>query len=406
MYYRVFALSQSVLQPFRAYAETARAFYSDPANPLSETLFGRSMVAGAELFERSTRRYDKPAFDIAEVTVGGQAFAVEQTTVWQKPFCHLRHFVCKGREHPAPRLLIVAPMSGHHATLLRGTVEDMLPYADVFITDWIDARQVPLSAGRFGLDEYIDYVIDILSFLGKDTHVLAVCQPSVPVLAAVAVMEARNEPASPRSMTLIGGPIDPRVNPTAVNKLAQERGTEWFAENVVMDVPGGEPGAGRAVYPGFLQLAGFVGMNFDRHLHAHQDFFRHLVQGDEDGAEKHRRFYDEYMAVMDLSAEFYLETVDAVFVRHLLPKGEMTYRGNRVDPAAIRRCALLTIEGEKDDISGVGQTRAAHELCVNIPPHRQHYHLQAEAGHYGVFNGSRFRREIAPLISEFLQTNP
>jgi poly(3-hydroxybutyrate) depolymerase len=293
-------------------------------------------------------------------------------------------------------------MSGHYATLLRGTVEAFLPTHEVYITDWIDARMVPMTDGGFDLDDYIDYVIDILKAIGPDVHVMAVCQPAVPVAAAVALLEAEDSPYIPLSMTLMGGPIDTRKSPTAVNRLAEERGVEWFQKNCLYKVPFPNPGFFRDVYPGFLQLSGFMAMNIDRHMNAHWDMFKHLVAGDEDSADKQQDFYDEYMAVMDLTAEFYLQTVDTVFVRHALPKGEMMHRGRRVDLAAVKRCGLMTVEGENDDISGVGQTKATHDLCANLPKDRQHYHLQKDVGHYGVFNGSRFRKEIAPAIKGFM----
>jgi poly(3-hydroxybutyrate) depolymerase len=302
-------------------------------------------------------------------------------------------------------VLIVAPMSGHFATLLRGTVETFLTNHDVYVTDWVDARLVPLADGGFDLDDYIDYVISMLHVLGSDTHVIAVCQPSVPVLAAVARMEAEDDAFVPNSMVLMGGPIDTRRNPTAVNRLAEERGVDWFRHHVITKVPFPNPGVMRDVYPGFLQLHGFVSMNLDRHIEAHKQLFLHLVKGDGDSAQKHREFYDEYLAVMDLAAEFYLQTVETVFVRHALPKGEMRHRRERVDPAKITRVALLTIEGEHDDISGVGQTQAAHDLCVNIPAARKAHYLQPDVGHYGVFNGSRFRAEIAPRIADFILTH-
>ena len=293
-------------------------------------------------------------------------------------------------------------MSGHYATLLRGTVEAMLPHGDVYITDWVDARSVPLTEGRFDLDDYIDYVVNILQFLGPDTHVIAVCQPSVPVLAAVSLMEARGDKMAPASMTLMGGPIDTRINPTAVNGMAVDKDIKWFERNVVMPVPFPHAGFMRAVYPGFLQLGGFVSMNLDRHIDAHKDFYSHMVKGDGDSAEKHREFYDEYLAVMDLTAEFYLQTVETVFIRHALPKGEMMHRNERVDPSKIRNTALLTVEGENDDISGVGQTEAAHTLCTSLPDSMRRHHVQPKVGHYGVFNGSRFRSEIAPMIVQFM----
>jgi poly(3-hydroxybutyrate) depolymerase len=333
---------------------------------------------------------------------------VRINTVWERPFCKLLHFervFSRPPRRPQPKLLIVAPMSGHYATLLRGTVETMLPNHDVYLTDWVDARMVPVSEGRFDLDDYIDYVVAILHRLEGDCHVIAVCQPSVPVLAAVALMEAKNDPYVPHSMVLMGGPIDTRINSNAVNQLAETRGLDWFRSHVITKVPFPHPGFMRDVYPGFLQLHGFVSMNLDRHLEAHRDLFLNLVKGDGDSAQKHREFYDEYLAVMDLTAEFYLQTVDTVFIRHLLPKGEMTHRGTPVDPSRITRVALMTVEGENDDISAVGQTEAAQRLCPNIPADRKTHYVQPSVGHYGVFNGSRFRAEIAPRISDFVLTN-
>jgi poly(3-hydroxybutyrate) depolymerase len=404
MYYQLYELNHAAVQPFRAVADAAKLFYRNPLNPLSSTSFGRSAAAAAEVFERTTRRYGKPGFGFATTTVDGAEVGVEERVVWSRPFCDIVHFrrdLPRSRR-PDPKLLIVAPMSGHYATLLRGTAESMIQHAEVYITDWADARMVPLSDGRFDLDDYVDYVIDMLRHLGPDTHVMAVCQPSVPVLSAVSVMEARGDPCAPASMTLMGGPIDTRRNPTAVNLLAEKKGIEWFRDNVIMQVPFPNPGFMRDVYPGFLQLSGFMTMNLDRHLIAHKDFFMHLVKNDGDSAEKHREFYDEYLAVMDLTAEFYLQTVETVFVRHDLPNGRMRHRGELVDPAAVRNVALLTVEGENDDISGVGQTQASHDLCVNIPDSMRGHHLQSRVGHYGVFNGSRFRAEIVPRIVDFM----
>lgn len=404
MFYQLYEMNHAALQPARLYADAVRLFYSNPLNPVSHTPWGRSIAAGAELFERTTRRYGKPQFGLAKTVVDWTSVAVTEKTVWSKPFCNLIRFeraVPAGRKAD-PKLLIVAPMSGHYATLLRGTVQAMLPYADVHITDWVDARMVPLADGSFDLDDYIDYVIDMLHTLGPDTHVMAVCQPSVPVLAAVALMEAKGDPFVPSTMTLMGGPIDTRRNPTAVNLLAKEKGIDWFRDNVVMRAPWPVPGFGREVYPGFLQLSGFMSMNLDRHIIAHKEFFMNLVKHDGDNAEKHRDFYDEYLAVMDLTAEFYLQTVDTVFVRHALPKGEMTHRGTRIDPSVIRNVALFTVEGENDDISGLGQTKAAQDLCVNIPGDKKAHYMQPAVGHYGVFNGSRFRSEIVPRIVDFI----
>jgi poly(3-hydroxybutyrate) depolymerase len=402
--YHAYEAVHMMVGPARGLSDALHLAFKNPANPLTYTPFGRTMAASAELFERTTRRYGKPAFDLPQTTINGVKVAVEERVVWERPFCKLVYFDRKtqGRRKPQPKVLLVAPMSGHYATLLRGTVEAFLPGHEVYITDWVDARLVPMSAGRFDLDDYIDYVIGMLQMLGPDTHVMAVCQPSVPVLAAIARMEAEGDPCAPRSMTLMGGPIDTRRSPTEVNKLAEDRGIDWFKRHCITRVPFPHQGYFREVYPGFLQLSGFMAMNLDRHVTAHYDMFKHLVRGDGDSAEKHRDFYDEYLAVMDLTAEFYLQTVETVFVEHALPKGTMMHRDKPVDCGAIRRVALMTVEGENDDISGVGQTQAAHDLCVNIPDHMRVHYMQKAVGHYGVFNGSRFRAEIAPRISDFM----
>ena len=395
-----------MMTPARIAADMTRNGLANPANPLSYSPYARSVAAGCEMFERVTRRYGKPAFGIASVTVDGVDVPVTERVVWERPFCRVVSFdrgFLRPPSAPQPRVLVVAPMSGHYATLLRGTVEAMLPDHQVFITDWADARMVPLFAGRFDLDSYIDYLQAMFRDLGPDLHVMAVCQPAVPVAAAVALMEAADSPAIPVSMTLMGGPIDTRRSPTAVNRLAQERGIDWFEKHCITLVPPIHPGAWRRVYPGFLQLSGFMAMNLDRHMDAHADMFDHLVTGDGDSADKHRAFYDEYLAVMDLTAEFYLQTVATVFVEHALPRGTMTHRGTPVDLGAVRRCAILAVEGENDDISGVGQTKAALDLATNLPAARKAYHLQADVGHYGVFNGSRFRSVIAPRIGAFMR---
>jgi poly(3-hydroxybutyrate) depolymerase len=403
--YWFYELGHAALNPSRAFADATRLFFRNPANPLAHTAYGKSIAASMELFERSTRRYRKPEWGIDSTTVGGERVAVNIKSVWQRPFCRLLHFeraLERPPRRPQPKLLIVAPMSGHYPTLLRGTVETFLPNHDVYITEWSDARMVPLADGRFDLDTYIDYITSMFHALGGDVHVIAVCQPSVPVMAAVALMEADKDPDVPRSMVLMGGPIDTRINPNAVNDLAERRGLNWFRSHVITKVPFPHPGMMRDVYPGFLQLHGFMSMNLDRHIEAHHNLFLHLVKGDGDSAQKHREFYDEYLAVMDLAAEFYLQTVDTVFIRHALPKGKMMHRDRRVDPAAISRVALMTVEGENDDISSVGQTEAAHALCVNIPDQNKVHYMQPSVGHYGVFNGSRFRAEIAPRIADFV----
>lgn len=404
MFYQFYEFNHAAMAPVRAAADMMRMTLSHPLNPMAQTLYGRTMAAGLEVFERTTRRYGKPAFDLPTTEIDGRTVSVNETVGWAKPFCQLLSFERDDARAVAedPTVLIVAPMSGHYATLLRGTVEALLPSANVHITDWVDARMVPLSDGSFDLDDYIDYVIEMIHHLGPRTHVVAVCQPSVPVLAAVAVMESRGDPLAPASMTLMGGPIDTRINPTAVNQLAQEKPLEWFRDNVIMPVPWPQPGFMRPVYPGFLQLSGFMSMNLDRHMKAHKEFFGHLVKNDGDSAEKHREFYDEYLAVMDLTAEFYLQTVDTVFIKHALPKGEMMHRDQPVDTGAIRRVALFTVEGENDDISGVGQTAAAQTICTAIPQEMRQHYVQPDVGHYGVFNGSRFRREIAPRIVAFM----
>ena len=399
--------AHAMMAPARAASDLTRAAMNIPGNPFSYTPMGRTMSAAFEMFERTTRRYSKPAFGLDTTLVDGQRVTVTEEVIWSKPFGRVIAFKrgAVARPRPQPKLLIVAPMSGHYATLLRGTVEAFLPTHEVMITDWADASMVPVTAGQFGLDDYIDYVMEMCRDLGPDLNLLAVCQPSVPVIAAVARLEAEDDPAVPRSLTVMGGPIDTRRSPTAVNQLAEERGVEWFRRHCIHTVPFGHPGAMRQVYPGFLQLSGFMAMNLDRHVTAHRDMFNHLVKGDGDAAEKHRDFYDEYMAVMDLTAEFYLETVAKVFVDHELPKGEMLHRGKPVDLLAIRRCAIMAVEGENDDISGVGQTQAALELTPNLPEDKKVYYMQKGVGHYGVFNGSRFRSEIAPRIVDFIATH-
>lgn len=404
MFYQLYEINHALLSPLRASADVTRLYFRNPINPLAHTVYGRTVAAASELFERLTRRYGKPSFGFDTTTIDGEAVKVTERTVWHRPFCRLIHFE---RARPAgapkqPNLLIVAPLSGHYATLLRGTVEAFLPTHEVYITDWADARMVPLAEGRFDLDTYIDYLVEMFHLFKGDVHTVAVCQPAVPVFAAVALMEGRGDETAPKSMTLMGGPIDTRRSPTAVNDLAQRNGLDWFRRNVIMKVPFPHPGFMRDVYPGFLQLSGFMSMNLDRHMSAHHEFFNHLVSGDGDSAEKHREFYDEYMSVMDLTAEFYLQTVNTVFIEHQLPMGTMMHRAEHVNPAAVRRTGLLTVEGEKDDISGIGQTRAAHDLAVNLPDERKAHYEQPGVGHYGVFNGSRFRREIAPRIAAFV----
>ena len=407
MLYHWYELGRAAFRPARAAADSCRLFFN-PLNPLTHTPIGRSAVAACEVFERATRRYQKPAFGIDHTHVGGRRVTVAEEVVWQTPFCRLLRFrrdLDPNQAARDPRLLLVAPMSGHFASLLRGTVETFLPDHDVYITDWQDARSVPLAAGGFDLDDYIDTMIAMFRHFKGDVHVFAVCQPAVPVLAATALMEADGEASVPLSLILAGGPVDTRIEQTLVNELAERRGTDWFRRTVITNVPWPNLGHGRRVYPGFLQLSGFMTMNLDRHIEAQKEMFLHLVRGDGDSAEKHREFYDEYLAVMDLTAEFYLQTVDTVFVKHQLPRGLMTHRGRPIELATIRRPALMTVEGEKDDITGRGQCRAALDLCYGIAADNKLHFECPRVGHYGIFNGSRFRAEIAPRISAFMRAH-
>jgi poly(3-hydroxybutyrate) depolymerase len=392
MLYLLHEASQFMFTPARVAAGITRLVCESPLSPLTYTPTGRALVASCELFERTTRPYPKPAFNLP----------ASERVVWQRSFCQVIAF---GPPSNKPKVLIVAPMSGHYATLLRGTVAAFLDSYQVFITDWSDAKQVPLSEGQFDLSDYVDYCISMFEALGPDLHVMAVCQPAVPVLAAIALMEAEEHPQVPRSVTLLGGPVDTRHTPTAVNSFAQTRDIRWFKQHCIHPVPDRYRGRGRLVYPGFMQLCGFMAMNPDRHVSAHWEMFNHLVEGDGDSADKHREFYDEYLAVMDLSAEYYLQTLETVFIDHLLPRGRMQHRGTPVDLKAIRHCALMTIEGEKDDITGRGQTAAALDLTPNLSAAKKEDHLQAGVGHYGVFNGSRFQREIAPRVKAFMNRN-
>lgn len=404
--YHLYELNHAALTPARAASGMCRHLFRNPFNPLSHTAVGRGTAAACEIFERTTRRYGRPAFEINETRVGGETVAVRERAVWQKPFCTLRHFECDmpdDHEDDRTKLLIVAPLSGHYATLLRGTVRAMLPRHDVYITEWTDARMVPVAFGEFDLDDYIDYLTEIFRLFRGDVHVMAVCQPSVPVLAAVSLMEAQDDPDVPHSMTLMGGPIDTRINPTIASRVAEGRDIDWFRRKATTRVPWPHPGFMRAVYPGFLHLMGFMRMNLDDHVDAHKELFRNLIRGDGDSAEKHRAFYDEFLAVMDLDAPFYLQTIETVFLRHALPDGTMEHRGRRVDPGAVKRVALMTVEGEKDDITGLGQTEAAHALCHRLKDSKREHHVQPQVGHYGVFNGSRFVHEIAPRISDFIE---
>ncbi len=402
MLYHMHEFARLAMMPWRGAAQATRLFAGAPWNPIAYTPFGQQIAAATEVFERATRRYGKPDWDLNETEIDGRKVAVEAVPVVKRSYCHLLHFK-REAERKDPRVLIVAPLSGHYATLLRGTVQAMLPDHEVYITDWRDSRMIPVQADQFNLNDYIDYVIDFLHFLGPNTHVIAVCQPSVPVIAAVSVMSAWGDLCVPASITLMGGPIDTRESPTAVNTLAKDHAVEWFETNVITKVPSPYPGAGRQVYPGFIQLTNFISMNLDKHMESFNELFDHLVQGDEEEADKRRGFYEEYLAVMDLPAEFYLQTIKTVFQDHDLPNGNMIHRWNPVRPGAITRSAILCIEGELDDISGVGQTKAALDLATGLPSEMKKYHLQRNVGHYGIFNGGRWRREIAPVVKAFIR---
>jgi poly(3-hydroxybutyrate) depolymerase len=401
--YHYYEWQKASLEPMRLFASGALSMLDIPGNPLRETPIWRWTAATLDHFEHNTQHFGKPEFGHATTLIDGAEVAVLEEVVAHRVWCDLLHFHRVAARPNDPRVLIVAPLSGHYATLLRGTVGAFLPDHDVYITDWANARDVPLSAPDFDLDDYIDTVIDYMRMLGPNLHVIAVCQPAVPVLAATALMNAANDPACPCSITLIGGPIDTREAPTEVNGFAKRHSLDWFRRNVIHSVPFGNAGFLRRVYPGFLQLAGFMAMNLDRHWEAHWQMFMHLVDGDGESLASKREFYKEYKAVMDMPAAYYLQTIETVFQEHKLPRGEMVSRGRPVDCAAITRTALLTIEGERDDISGIGQTRAAHALCLNLPAARRDHIEQPGVGHYGLFNGSRFRQEIAPRIKAFMR---
>lgn len=401
MLYNAYEVQRSLLAGASAFADMGAQWMQNPINPLAYNSAAPMLASGLDVFAHASAPRGKPAFGFTETMVDGRAVPVSEEIVLRKPFGQLKRFVREGVSG-GPKLLIVAPMSGHYATLLRGTVERMLPGHDVYITDWRDARMVPTGEGRFGLDEYIDYVIDFLRHVGSGAHMLAVCQPSVPAYAATAVMAADKDPARPASLTMMGGPIDTREAPTQVNTVATQRPHAWFEQNVIVEVPFYYPGHGRRVYPGFLQLSGFMTMNLGNHLNSHWAMFKHLVAGDGESAEQTKTFYDEYRSVCDMSAEFYLETIDAVFQQHLLPKGELMHRGRRVDPTAIFDTAILAIEGERDDISGIGQTRAALTISSSLPDEKKQYYLAEGVGHYGIFNGRRWREIVAPVVEEWI----
>ncbi|MEM6603317.1 MAG: polyhydroxyalkanoate depolymerase [Pseudomonadota bacterium] len=410
MLYQAYEMLYKASAPYRAAALWGQFLWRSRLNPMPDSFISSYMAAYCDVVEVLTRRYDKPQWRLSSPEIEeGKKATLRIKTVYEKAFCHLLHFkrshsILKTRNDP--KVLVVAPMAGHFATLLRGTVEALMVDHDVYITDWLDARHVSIFDGPFDLEDYIAYIMEFIAFLGPDIHIVAVCQPGPAVLAAVSLMAEDDHPAKPASMTFMGSPIDTRKSPTVPNDLATQRPIEWFEQNVIHTVPAPYHGMMRRVYPGFLQLTGFMSMNLERHYKAHMQLFENLVVNDGDSVEKHREFYDEYLAVMDLTADFYLQTIKTVFQDCALPKGEMMWRGRKVNPAAISKTALMTVEGKKDDISGVGQTRAAHTICKNIPKEKKEIYLHPNVGHYGIFNGSKWRNEIKPELAAFFRKNP
>jgi len=408
MLYQWYETQRALMAPFSEFASASAKLYNHPLSPFVHTPMAQRISAGLDLMHRLAKDYEKPQFGISSATVGGTEVAVQQQLALSKPFCRLLRFkrftddpVALATMKTQPTVLVVAPLSGHHSTLLRDTVKSLLHDHKVYITDWTDARMVPVDAGPFHLDDYVAYVQEFIRHVGPHAHVISVCQPTVPVLAAVSLMASAGEP-TPLTMTMMGGPIDARKSPTAVNNLAMDKSHQWFENTVIYRVPQNYPGAGRRVYPGFMQYSGFVAMNPDRHMSSHYDYFLDLVRGDEESAESHREFYDEYNAVLDMPAEYYLDTIKKVFQEFALVNGTWVVEGERVCPQAITSTALLTIEGELDDISGAGQTKAAHQLCTGIPEaHRFHYDAVG-AGHYGIFSGRRWRDMVYPRVREFI----
>src|SRR5438067_6126394 len=408
MLYDAYEVQRSFLAGASKLAGLGAGWLNNPSNPWGYSSMGPMVAASLEVFAHASAPRGKPEFGIHSTRIGRKDVPVLEEILLRNPFGQLKHFA-KERVAAGPPLLIVAPMSGHYATFFRGTAQRLLPGHDVFITDWRDAKLVPLAQGSFDLDDYIDYLVEFLELIGNRSgerpHLLAVCQPAVPAFAATALMAADKSAWRPKTLTMMGGPIDTRKAPTVVNTLATRRPHNWFQNNVIATVPMIYPGSGRKVYPGFLQLAGFMTMNLGSHLISHWEMFKHLVVGDEEGADSTRNFYDEYRSVCDMTAEFYLQTVDTVFQRHLLPDGQMEHRGRLVKPDAIRETALLAIEGERDDISGIGQTKAALDIATKVPPAQKKYFMSKDVGHYGIFNGRKWRETIAPQVEKFIAAN-
>jgi len=408
MLYQLHEMQRSLMHPLMQWAEASSKLFTNPVSPLAHTPFAQRIAAGYELMYRLGKEYEKPEFDITQVEVAGKQVHILERVIESKPFCKLLHFRkdMPEKEFKAlkqPTILLVAPLSGHHATLLRDTVQALLHEHDVYITDWVDARLVPLAEGAFHLNDYVKYVQEFIRRLGPNLHVMSVCQPTVPVLAAISLMATNKDPMLPKTMTMMGGPIDPRKSPTQVNNLAVEKKFSWFENTVIYAVPPNYPGFGRKVYPGFLQHAGFIAMNPGRHAQSHREFYMHLVRGDDEPAESHRKFYDEYNAVLDMPAEYYLDTIRTVFQEFRLPQGTWEVDGQFVTPQDIKNVALMTVEGELDDISGAGQTQAAHDLCSGIPANMQEDFVVPGAGHYGIFSGRRWRELVCPRITEFIR---
>ena len=408
MLYQLHEMQRSLLHPLMQWAEASSKLFTNPVSPFAHTPFSQRIAAGYELMYRLGKEYEKPEFGIKQAVVNGKQVHIDERIVENKPFCKLLHFRkdMSEKEFKAleqPTVLLVAPLSGHHATLLRDTVQALLSEHDVYITDWIDARLVPLSDGAFHLNDYVKYVQEFIRQLGPNLHVISVCQPTVPVLAAISLMATNDDAKLPKTMTMMGGPIDPRKSPTQVNNLAVEKKFSWFENTVIYAVPPNYPGFGRQVYPGFLQHAGFIAMNPGRHAQSHREFYMHLVRGDDEPAESHRKFYDEYNAVLDMPAEYYLDTIKTVFQEFRLPQGTWEVDGVFVRPQDIKNVALLTVEGELDDISGAGQTQAAHDLCSSIPADMQEDFVVPGAGHYGIFSGRRWRETVCPRIAAFIK---
>lgn len=408
MLYHFHEMQRTFLTPLTQWAEASAKLFTNPVSPLAHAPFAQRIAAGYELMYRLGKDYEKPKFDIPSTVVEGNSLLIIEEVSLQKPFCKLIHFKKAISQSETatlnqPKILLVAPLSGHHSTLLRDTVRALLPNHDVYITDWVDARMVPLSEGPFHLHDYVYYVQEFIRLLGPAVNVISVCQPTVPVLAAISLMASDNDPMLPKTMIMMGGPIDPRRSPTQVNNLATEKPFSWFENTVIYSVPQNFPGFGRKVYPGFLQHAGFIAMNPGRHAESHRDFYSHLVKGDGDSAESHRQFYDEYNAVLDMPAEYYLESIKIVFQEFRLPKGTWEIEGKPVRPQDIKTVALLTVEGELDDISGAGQTQAAHDLCSSIPADMKKDFVAPQCGHFGIFSGRRWREVICPVIGDFIK---